>query len=206
MRYGHLHFDALNLLQKKNIVKGFPQILKPPSSCESCILAKQHRERFQVGGSYRARAPLELVHTDICGPMQTPSLGGSIYFLAFIDDFSRKTWTYFLKQKSEAFEKFKEFKRLVENQSGHYTKILRSDRGGEFSSNEFLELCKFHGIKKHFTTRYTPQQNGVAKRKNRTIMEMARSMLKAKNLSNECWAEASSTCCIYFEQESYKEC
>ena len=92
MRYGHLHFDALSLLQKKNMVKGFPHILKPPSSCKICILAKQHREIFPVGGSYRARAPLELVHTDICGPMQTPSLGGSIYFLKIIDDFSKKTW------------------------------------------------------------------------------------------------------------------
>ena len=107
-------------------------------------MAKQHRESFPVGGSYRARAPLELVHTDICGPMQTPSLGGSIYFLTFIDDFSRKTWIYFLKQKSETFEKFKEFKTLVEKQSGLYIKVLQFDRAGEFNSNEFLKFYKFH--------------------------------------------------------------
>ena len=95
LRYGHLHFDALSLLQNKYMVKELPQILKPRNSCEICILEKQHRESFPVGGSYREREPLELVHTDICGPMQTPSLGGSIYFPTFIDDFSRKTWIYF---------------------------------------------------------------------------------------------------------------
>ena len=183
------------------MVKGLPQIVQPPSSCESCILAKQHRESFPVGGSYRARTPLKIVHTDVCGPMQTPSLGGSIYFLTFIDDFSRKTWIYFLKQKSEAFEKFKEFKTLVEKQSGLYIKVLRSDRGGEFSSNEFLDFCRCHGIKKQFTTRYTPQQNGVAERKNRTLMEMERSMLKAKNLSNDFWAEAVA-CAAYILNKS----
>ena len=89
--------------------------------------------------------------------MQTPSLGGSVYFLTFIDDFSRKTWIYFLKEKLEAFNKFKEFKSMVEKQSELFLKVLRSDRGGEYSSNEFLIFCRYHGIKKLFTTSYTPQ-------------------------------------------------
>lgn len=96
------------------MVQGLPPIMQPTNSCESCIMAKQHRESFPVGRSNKARVPLELVHTDICGPMQTPSLGGSLYFLTFIDDFSRKTWIYFLKEKSDAFYKFKEFKSMVE--------------------------------------------------------------------------------------------
>ena len=120
--------------------------------------------------------------------MQTPSIGGSFYFLTFIDDYSRKTWVYFLKQKNEVFDLFRQFKNLVEKQSGYYIKVLRTDRGGEYISREFFNFCKDHGIHKQFTTRYTPQQNGVAERKNRTIMEMARSMLKAKHLSNEYWA------------------
>jgi hypothetical protein len=162
LRYGHLNFKGLCLLQRNEMVRGLPPIQAPISSCESCILGKQHRKIFPKEMSYRAWAPLEIVHTDLCGPMQTPSLGGSIYFLTFIDDYSRKTWVYFLKHKSETFDKFKEFKALVEKQSGLSIKILRSDRGGEYKSNEFLEYCRYHGIKKQFTTSYTPQQNGVA--------------------------------------------
>jgi hypothetical protein len=175
------------------MVRGLPLIEQPTKICEGCILGKQHRNVFPSGKSWRERAPLELIHSDLCGPMQTPSLGKSQYFITFIDDFSRKTWVYFLKYKSEAFEIFKQFKALVEKQSGHYIKVLRTDRGGEYISNEFLNFCKEHGIKKQFTTRYTPQQNGVAERKNRTIQEMARSMLKAKGLSNEFWGEAVAT-------------
>jgi hypothetical protein len=128
-------------------------------------------------------------------------IGGSIYFLTFIDDYSRKTWVYFIKHKSETFDKFKEFKALVEKQSGLSIKILISNRGGEYNSNEFLEYCRYHGIEKQFTTSYTPQHNGVAERKNRTIMEMARSMLKGKNLSNEYWAEVVA-CAMYILNKS----
>ena len=101
LRYGHLNFKGLSLLQRKEMVRGLPPIEAPFISCESCILAKQHREIFPKEISYKAWAPLEIVHTNICGPMQVPSLGGSIYFLTFIDDFSRKTWVYFLKYKSK---------------------------------------------------------------------------------------------------------
>ena len=82
------------------MVKGFPSIEQPTGSCESCILGKHHREKIISGVSYRAKAPLELVHIDLHGPMQTPSLTGNVYFMTFIDDFSRKTWLYLLKQKS----------------------------------------------------------------------------------------------------------
>ena len=90
---------------------------------------------------------------------------------------------------------------MVEKQSGLSIKVLRSDRGGEYKSNEFLDYCRYHGIKKQFTTSYTPQKNGVAERKNRTIMEMARSMLKGKNLPNEYWAEAVA-CAVYILNRS----
>jgi len=92
-------------------------------------------------------------------------------------------------QNSETFEKFREFKYLTEKQSGKYIKVLRSDRGGDYDSKEFATHCRKHGMKRHFTKRYTPHQNGVDERKNQTIMDMARSMLKAKNLSNEYWDE-----------------
>jgi hypothetical protein len=101
-RFGHLNFGGLKLLHTKDMVKGLPLVDKLERICEGCIFGKQHRESFPVGKSYRAKAPLEIIHSDICGPMQTPSIGGSTYFLTFIDDFSRKTWIYFLKQKSNA--------------------------------------------------------------------------------------------------------
>ena len=93
---------------------------------------------------------------DLCGPMQTHSLNGCVYFMTFIDDFSRKTWLYLLKQKSEAFEVFKRFKSMVENESGKSINILKSDRGGEYNLKEFIEFCNSHGIKRQFTARYTP--------------------------------------------------
>ena len=138
------------------MVKGFPLIDTLESIFEGCIFGKQHRETFPVGKSYRAHAPLDIMHYDIFVPMQTSSMGGCNYFPTFIDDYSRKTWAYFLKHKSDAFSCFQQFKALVENQSGHRIKILRTDRGGEYVSNEFLDFCKPHGIHKILTTRYTP--------------------------------------------------
>ena len=105
--------------------------------------------------------------------------------MTFIDNFNRRTWVYFLKSKSKAFDNFLEFKAQAERECGHYIKVHRSDRGGEYTSNSFVNYCRKHGIKKELTTSYTPQQNGVAERKNRTIVEMARSMMKEKGLPTE---------------------
>ena len=144
-RFGHLPFKSLNLLHKQSMVKGLPVIHKQSSTCEDCITGKHHRDSFPTSTS-RAKEQLELVHTDLCGPMQTQSIGGSFYFLTFIDDFSRKTWIYFLRNKLETFSKFKEFKALTEKQSEKSIKILRSDGGGEYDSHEFSNFCKHHGI------------------------------------------------------------
>ena len=97
-------------------------------------MGKQHRKSFQKGMSWRASVFLELIHTNICGPMKTPSLESQRYFLIFIDDFSRMTWVYFLKEKSEAFTTFKKFKALVEKQKSFSIKTIHSDRGGEYTS------------------------------------------------------------------------
>ena len=116
------------------MVRGLPLIEKPDNLCEGCILGKQHRESFPSRKSIREKAPIEIVHSDLCVPMQTPSLASSHYMLTFIDDFTRKTWVYFLKNKSEVFERFCNFKALVENQSGLHIKFLRTNRGGEHIS------------------------------------------------------------------------
>ncbi|KAL5816417.1 hypothetical protein ACOSQ3_024795 [Xanthoceras sorbifolium] len=196
LRYGHLNFESLKQLGSKKMVKGLPNIHHPNEICESCVLSKQHRNSFGKEANWKATMPLELVHTDVCGPLTPVSNGQNQYFLTFIDDYSRKTWVYFLKRKSEVFGYFKEFKTLVEKQSGYYIKTLRSDQGGEYTAGVFQEFLKQQGIRHQFTPAYTPQLNGVAERKNRTILNMARSMLKDKNMPKSFWAEAV-LCAVY---------
>jgi transposase InsO family protein len=199
-RFGHLPFQSLSLLHKHFMVKGLLVFKEKNSPCESCILGKHKRTSFPQS-SAQAKQHLELVHTDLCGPIQTNSIGGYIYFLTFIDDFSKKIWIYFLRHKFETFAKFKEFKAESKKQSGKYLKDLRSYGGGEYNSKEFANFCKSKGIIMQTTTRYTPQQNGVAKRKNQTIMNMSRSLLKEKCLSVTFWVEAV-TCSIYLLNRS----
>ena len=105
-RFGHMNFGGLKLLHINNMVKGYPLIDIPERVCEGYIFGKQHRETIPIRKSYRVRTPLEIVHSDICGSMQTSSMGGFNYFLIFIDDYSRKTWVYFLKHKYDAFSCF----------------------------------------------------------------------------------------------------
>ena len=97
-------------------------------------------------GATRKKQILELIHSDVFGLVPIPSLGGSLYYVIFIDDFSRNTWLYFLKKKSEVFSKFKEYKALVENQIGKKIKVLRTDNGGDFYEKEFEKFCKECGI------------------------------------------------------------
>ncbi|KAJ4764255.1 polyprotein [Rhynchospora pubera] len=192
-RLGHVNFESLKLLSRKNMVYGLPNIEEKKDVCEACALGKIHRETFPKEKAWRAKAPLELVHTDICGPMSTNSHGGNRYFITFIDDFSRMCWVYFLRQKSEAFSIFKKFQRMVERQSGKLIKKLRSDRGGEYNSKEFDKFCEDIGLERQVTIGFTPEQNGVAERKNRTIVEMARTMMNEKGLPLSFWAEATYT-------------
>jgi hypothetical protein len=124
--------------------------------------------------------------------MSATSLSGYVYYVSFIDDFSRKTWIYFLKNKDEVFRKFKEFKPLVENLSERKM-VLRSDNRREFTSGEFKEFCREAGIKRELSTLYNPQQNGVAERKNRSIMEAFKSMIHDQDLSIYLWEEATRT-------------
>jgi len=189
LRYGHLNINGLKLLTRKNMVIGLPKV-GDLELCEACIFGKQSRKSFPVGKSWRASSCLELVHADLCGPMKIESLGGSRYFLLFTDDYSRMSWVYFLKFKSEAFENFKKFKALVEKQSGYNIKALRTDRGGEFLSDDFNLFCDENGIRRELTSPYSPQQNGVAERKNRIVVEMARSLLNGRGLPVHFWGEA----------------
>jgi transposase InsO family protein len=125
--------------------------------------------------------------------MPSPSLSGRLYYVIFIDDYSRKCWIYFLKAKSDTFDKFKENKAFIEKQTGKHIRILRTDNGGEFESLQFEDFCKSTGIKRQLTVPYNPQQNGVDERKNRTICEAARAMMFDQDLPNSLWAKATST-------------
>ena len=137
LRFGNLNFRGLQLLSKKEIVRGLPSISHLDQVCEGCLLGKQFKKNFPKESRSRAQKPLELIHTDVCGPIKPSSLGKSNYFLLFIDVFSRKTRVCFLKEKSEVFENFKKFKALVEKESGLLIKAMRLDSGGEFTLNMF---------------------------------------------------------------------
>ncbi|CAL8084841.1 unnamed protein product [Prunus armeniaca] len=165
MRYGHLNQRSLQLLHQKDMVVGLPSVQSEKEICEGCIFGNFHHLPFSQS-TWKERAPLELVHANICGSTRTPSFNGKKYFLLFVDDYSRMMWVYFLEQKSEAFSFFKQCKAYGEKQSGYNLKTLRTDCGGEFTSNEFSEFCKSNGIKRELTASYTPQQNGVAERRN----------------------------------------
>jgi transposase InsO family protein len=127
---------------------------------------------------------LETIHVDACGPMRTTCLNCERYFLLFVDAFTRMTWLFLLKKKSETFSFFQVFKELTKNEIDMNIKCLRSNNGGEFVSNKFNNYCDENGIKRHFSVTETPQQNGVVERKNITVMEMARTMLNEFRLND----------------------
>ena len=151
--------------------------------CSSCVLKKHHREIFDKRASWHASVSLELVHSDLCGPLPSASFSGFKYFLNFIDGYSRRTWFYFLKLKSEIYNMFLAYKALVEKQSSNQIPKLRSKNGGEYVNNQFTTFCTEHDIQQQNIVPFTPQQNGVAKLKSHTLKEKANCMLQAKGLS-----------------------
>ncbi|CAL8085699.1 unnamed protein product [Prunus armeniaca] len=192
-RLGHLNLRSLKQLRENEMVPGLPHLEDVNGVCAGCQMGKQHRDWFPKGQAWRAKNPLELVHTDLCGPMQNESIAGNKYFMLLIDDHTRMSWVYFLRHKSEALICFIKFKAMVELQCGFKVKCLRSDRGGEFLSTEFSKLLESEGMQRQLSIAYTPQQNGVVERKNRTVVEMAKAMLHDKSMPYFLWAEAVHT-------------
>ncbi|KAL0393153.1 UNVERIFIED_CONTAM: Retrovirus-related Pol polyprotein from transposon RE2 [Sesamum radiatum] len=158
-RLGHFNFQGLKILHQKKMMTDLPQIQAVEGACEACLQGKQHKKPFPSGTSWRAKAVLELIHTDVCGPMRTPSHEQNRYFILFIDDYSRMTWVYFMREKSEVFKVFKKFKNLVEKQSGRSIKVLRSDRGKEYNNSEFNKFCEEEGIEHQTTVSTKAVQN-----------------------------------------------
>ena len=184
-----------------DVYSNIPYIRSLHGVCQPCQMGKQRRVPFPKQASTRASMPLALVHTDLCGPMSQSSFAGASYMLVLVDDFSKFTWVFFLKLKSEALSLIQSWKVMVEKEKDTKVKMIRSDRGGEFVSHEFTRWCTSEGIQRQLTTPYTPSQNGVVERKNRTIMEMARSMLAHASLSRSYWAEACNTA-VYIQNRS----
>lgn len=142
----HVNFVSIEKVSKMKSVRGMPNIMKPEKAmCKECQLGKLTRSSFS-SKSYSSKNVLDLVHTDLCGPMRTKSFYGDQYFMLFVDDFSKIMWVVFLKEKFEAFHMFKVFKARVERGTSKNLKCLRSDRGGEFTSQEFMNYCEEQGI------------------------------------------------------------
>ena len=190
-RLGHMSQKNMTILVKKGFLDR--KKVSEFELCEDCVYGKARRISF-VLATHGTENKLDYVHSDLWGAPTVPlSLSKCQYFISFIDDYSRKVWVYFLKHKDEAFGAFVEWSTMVETQAERKIKILRTDNGLEFCNQQFFEYCKEKGIVRHRTVAYTPQQNGVAERMNRTIMEKVRSMLSDSGLPKTFWAEVTNT-------------
>jgi len=189
-RLGHVNFQSLKMLVDKEMAGGIPLIDHPDQVCQSCLAAKQTRCSFPQVSRWRADEPLELIHIDLCGPITPETEGKSKYFMLMVDDCIRWMTVSILKTKDQAVEAFAKFKAEAENTLGYKVKCVRSDRGGEFLAAAFKEIYENAGIKRQLTAPFTPQQNGVVERRNRTVMEMARSIMKSMRVPGRFWGEA----------------
>ncbi|GJT01405.1 putative RNA-directed DNA polymerase [Tanacetum coccineum] len=194
---GHSSRDIMTRLVKDDVLPNLNFL--DFEKCVECIKGKMTKRNKK--GATRSTELLELIHTDICGPFPV-GIGGHKSFITFIDDYSRYMYLFLINEKSESLDMFNTFKAKVENQLDCKIKVVRSDRGGEYygrhtdvgqAPRSFFDFCKDHGIINHYTMPGTPQQNGVAERRNRTLMDMVRSMLTNSNLPEFLWTEALKT-------------
>ncbi|KAL6334035.1 hypothetical protein AAG906_000090 [Vitis piasezkii] len=181
----HVNYDTLRRLIHLDYLPKFN--IDPNHKCETCVESKLTKVPFH--SVERSTEPLDLIHSDICDLKFVQTRGGKKYFITFIDDCTRYCYVYLLKSKDEAIEMFKHYKNEVENQLSKKIKAIRSDRGGEYESR--------------VTTPYSPKQNGVVRGRIEAMVEMARSMMKAKNLSNHFWANELLHCILaeYFSNQ-----
>lgn len=184
-RLGHINFRKMKKLANLGLIPKFE--VNQNHKCETCVEAKMAKKPFHTVN--RSTEPLGLIHTDLCDFKSYPTRNGKKYFITFIDDCTRYCYVYLLTSKDEAITAFTIYKAEVENQLSKKIKMLRSDRGGEYES-PFAQLCAEHGIIHQTTAPYSPQQNGIAERKNRTLKDMINSMLLTSGLPTNLWGEA----------------
>jgi hypothetical protein len=209
-RMGHLNPKAMQAMLDKQMAIGLTAPAAGSAAdidhCAGCLAGKSHRQPFPAQASHRATRPLQLVHSDICGPIQADSGNkdsGKRYIITFIDDYSRFMWVAITSDKtgSTALKQFVRYKMWAERYTGFEVKSLRTDGGGEYINDQFTTYLHTMGIERQVTVARTPQQNGVAERANRTIMEAARSMLHAAGLPLEFWEYAVLTA-VYLRNRS----
>ena len=191
-RLGHLHFDMIKKMAQNGAVTGLHLTTQTTSElCSACQFGKMKRQSFPAS-HFRTYAshPGDLIHGDICGPMSQPSKGGSLYFILYRDDSTGYRFVFCVTRKAEALTCFQQVFKTILRDTGRTISTLRTDRGGEFSSNAFLTYLTENNIRRELTNSYTPEQNVVAERSNRTIMEGVRSSLYHSQLPLSFWAEA----------------
>ncbi|GKB03804.1 putative ribonuclease H-like domain-containing protein [Tanacetum coccineum] len=195
-RLGHLNFKTMNKLVKGNLVRGLPsKLFENDQTCVACQKEKQHRASCKSKTENSISLPLHLLHMDLFGPTFIKSLMKKMYCLVVIDDYSRFTWVFFLATKDETSGILKSFITGIENLVDHKVKVIRCDNGTEFKNKEMNQFCEMKGILRQYSVARTPQQNGVAERRNRTLIEAARTMLADSKLPTTFWAEAVNTAC-----------
>ena len=180
------------------MTKLFPNFCKPSHECEICQMSKATRLPF-VSSKSRTSKLFEVVHSDIWGPSRVDSFDGYKYYVTFIDDYSRVTWVYLLKFKSEFFDAFKDFHKLITNQFSSKLNILQSDNGTEYTSNNMSNYLSNHGILHQTSCVGTPQQNGVAERKNRDLLEKTRSLMFQMQVPKRFWSQALLYCSLHHQ-------
>ncbi|KAK8930958.1 hypothetical protein KSP39_PZI016350 [Platanthera zijinensis] len=195
-RLAHINYKTISMLFSKDLVRDAP-IIKciKDSPCPACQMGKQTRATFKSIPDKDSSRCLYLLHMDLFGPMQVHSLGGKSYTLVIVDDHSRFTWVFFLKRKSDTFDIFTNFVKQIQNELNCSVVKIRSDHGTEFESGAMSEFCEELGIFHEFSSPRTPQQNGVAERRNRTLIEASTTMLNDASLPEYFWAEAVNTAC-----------
>ncbi|KAI3691773.1 hypothetical protein L6452_31575 [Arctium lappa] len=195
-RLSHLNFRYINDLVNGKLVKGLPELkYEREHLCAACEKGKMKRAPHKPKPEPSTKAPLELLHMDLCGPMRTQSLGGKKYILVIVDDYSRYTWVKFLRTKDETPDVIITFLKTTQVNLQKPVKFLRTDNGTKFKNNKVEEYLESVGISHQYSAARTPQQNGVVERRKRTLVEVARTMLSHSNLPLFLWAEAVSTAC-----------
>ncbi|KAM0017117.1 putative RNA-directed DNA polymerase [Helianthus debilis subsp. tardiflorus] len=195
-RLGHVNMKNLNRLAKGQLVRDLPiKDFMLVEKCIACAKGKAHRKPHKTKPVPSTKAILELLHMDLFGPVNVLSIRKKAYCLVIVDDYSRYTWVYFLSHKNETAALVKQFITLAENQASTKVKVIRSDNGTKFKNATLDIFCTDKGIDRQFSAPRTPQQNGVAERRNRTLIEAARTMLADSKLPSFFWAEAVSTAC-----------
>ncbi|GJY01152.1 retrovirus-related pol polyprotein from transposon TNT 1-94 [Tanacetum coccineum] len=193
-RLGHANMRLIQSLASKDLVRNLPKLKFDKHFCDACKIGKQAHASHKAKNVVSTTRCLELLHMDLFGPSAVRSYGGNRYTLVIVDDYSRYTWTRFLKDKTEAFDHFEIFSKKIQNQLGCTIVSIRTDHGREFDNEvQFGEFCNANGITHNFSAPRTPQSNGVVERKNRTLQEMSRTMLNEQSLPQKFWCNAVDT-------------